>query len=160
MPTLKLEKPKDYFNETTVLLKFPKVRIGKELIQSVVLKNDGQVPATVKFDLTTNENFRFIDQNSLTLTPKTYATFNIEFRPSQPGLKQWLIAYQTLLNPYEITKIMVQGEGFYEDIVFEDLPDELEDEINLGDCILNSEKKLTFAVKNNSAEPIKFTWST
>ena len=32
---------------------------------------------------------------------------------------------------------MVQGEGFYEDIVFEDLPNELEDEINLGDCILN-----------------------
>lgn len=61
MPTLKLEKPKEYLNETTVLLKFPKVRIGKDLIQSVVLKNDGQVPATVKFDLTTNENFRFID---------------------------------------------------------------------------------------------------
>jgi len=56
--------------------------------------------------------------------------------------------------------MLVQGEGFYEDIVFEDLPDELEDEINLGDCILNSEKKLTFAVKNNSPESIKFTWST
>jgi len=55
---------------------------------------------------------------------------------------------------------MVQGEGFYEDIVFEDLPNELEDEVNLGDCILNYEKKLTFAVKNNSAEPIRFNWNT
>jgi hypothetical protein len=34
---------------------------------------------------------------------------------------------------------MVQGEGFYEDIVFEGLPLELEDEINLGDCVINSE---------------------
>lgn len=55
---------------------------------------------------------------------------------------------------------MVQGEGFYEDIVFEDLPNELEDEVNLGDCILNQEKKLTFAVKNNSSEPIRFNWNT
>jgi hydrocephalus-inducing protein len=31
MPTLKLDKPKEYFNESTVLLKFPKVRIGKDL---------------------------------------------------------------------------------------------------------------------------------
>lgn len=40
---------------------------------------------------------------------------------------------QTLLNPYEVTKLMISGEGFYEDIVFESLPDESEDEVNLGD---------------------------
>ena len=37
------------------------------------------------------------------------------------------------MNPYEITKFMIQGEGFYEDIVFENLPDELEEEINFKD---------------------------
>lgn len=42
-----------------------------------------------------------------------------------------------MLNPYEITKMLVTGEGFYEDIVFEHLPNESEDEILLGDCIIN-----------------------
>lgn len=43
---------------------------------------------------------------------------------------------QTLLNPYEVTKFMITGEGFYEDIVLEGLPDEAEDEINFGnDCV-------------------------
>lgn len=129
MPTIKLEKPKEWFNESTPLLKFPKVRIDKSQILPIVLKNDGQVPATVKWDLTTNENFRFLDQNSMSLTPKTYATFNIEFKPKEAGIKQWTVAFQTLLNPYEITKMMVQGEGFFEDIVFERLPNESEDEI-------------------------------
>jgi hypothetical protein len=43
---------------------------------------------------------------------------------------------QTLLNPYELTKFLIQGDGFYEDIVFEKLPNESEDEINLGDCVI------------------------
>lgn len=29
MPTIKLEKPKEYYNDTLPFLKFPKVRIGK-----------------------------------------------------------------------------------------------------------------------------------
>lgn len=89
MPTIKLEKPKEWFNESTPLLKFPKVRIDKACVLPITLKNDGQVPATVKWDLITNENFRFLDQNSYTLTPKTYKTFNIEFKPREAGIKQW-----------------------------------------------------------------------
>jgi len=71
------------------------------------------------------------------MTPKTYATFNIEFRPKEPKQLQWPLSMQTLLNPYECTKIMVVGEGFYEDIVFEGLPNDSEDEIILGDCVIN-----------------------
>lgn len=39
------------------------------------------------------------------LTPKTYANFNIEFKPREAGQKVWTIAMQTMLNPYELTKI-------------------------------------------------------
>jgi hydrocephalus-inducing protein len=41
LPTIKLEKPKEYVNESTPILKFPKVRIGKEITLPIVLKNDG-----------------------------------------------------------------------------------------------------------------------
>lgn len=36
---------------------------------------------------------------------------------------------------------MIQGEGFYEDVVFENLPNDLEDEVDLGNCVINQEKK-------------------
>lgn len=67
---------------------------------------------------------------------------------------------QTLLNPYEVTKFMISGEGFYEDIVMEGLPDEAEDEVNFGYCISLVEKKVGFYVRNNRAEGIKFSWNT
>lgn len=114
----------------------------------------------MKWDLVTNENFRFVDQNSYTLPPKTYKTFNIEFKPKEAGLKQWQIAMQTLLNPYEVTKFMISGDGFYEDIVFEGLPDEAEDEVNLGDCVTSQERKIGFYVRNNKSETIKFNWNS
>jgi hydrocephalus-inducing protein len=55
------------------------------------------------------------------------------------------------LNPYENSKIHIIGEGFYEDITFEGLPKDLEDEIDLGDCIINLEKRITFNIRNNSS---------
>lgn len=92
MPTVKLEKPSEWVNENTPILKFPKTRVDKAVQLPVVVKNDGQVPATLKWDLTANENFRFLDQNSISLTPKTYGTFGIEFKPKDVGVKQWWIS--------------------------------------------------------------------
>ncbi|CAD8206755.1 unnamed protein product [Paramecium octaurelia] len=157
LPTLKLEKPKDWLDERTPVVKFGRVRLGKTLTMPIVLKNDGQIPATVKWDLTAvNEHFRFLDQNTFTLTPKTTATFNIEFTPKDVGVKQHYFVMQTLLNPYEVTKVAVTGEAFQEDIVFENL----DDEVQFGDCIINTEKKIQFFLKNNGANTIRFQWNT
>lgn len=160
MPTLKLEKPKDWFNESTPMLRFPKTRVDKSVVLPIVIKNEGQIQATVKFDLTPNDNFKFLDPASTSLNPKTYANFNVMFKPREPGVKQWTIAMQTLLNPYEQNKMLVQGEGYCEDIIFENLPKDLEDEVDLGDCVINAEKTVQFAIRNNSPSPIRFTWTT
>ena len=53
------------------------------------------------------------------------------------------------MNPYEITKIAVAGEAFFEEIIFEGLPNEFEDEVLFGDCVINIEKKVNFYLKNN-----------
>jgi hypothetical protein len=60
-----------------LLLKFPKTRIGKASVQQISLKNDGSIQATAKFDLTANDHFKFTDNNSITLAPKSYGIFNI-----------------------------------------------------------------------------------
>jgi hydrocephalus-inducing protein len=87
LPTLKIEKPKDWFDERTLVMKFPKTRVNKSHVLPILLKNDGMVPATCRFDLNQNENFRFLKESSYTLAPKTYHSFDIEFTPKAPGPK-------------------------------------------------------------------------
>jgi len=77
LPTIKVDSPKEFADERTLLLKFPKTRIGKSCTQSISLKNDGSIPATAKFELTHNDHFKFIDNNSMSLTPKSYGVFNV-----------------------------------------------------------------------------------
>ena len=63
-------------------MKFPRTRVGKVNTQVISLKNDGNIPATAKFDLTPNDSFKFMDVSSISLNPKSYATFNIQFAPT------------------------------------------------------------------------------
>jgi hydrocephalus-inducing protein len=41
LPTIKIEKPKDFFDERTPLLKFQKTRVNRLLSAPIILKNDG-----------------------------------------------------------------------------------------------------------------------
>jgi hydrocephalus-inducing protein len=41
LPTIKLEKPKEWHNETTPFLKFPKCGIDKVISLPIMIKNDG-----------------------------------------------------------------------------------------------------------------------
>ena len=159
LPTLKLDKPKEILDGVPVL-RFPRTRVDKTSINSLILKNDGQVPATVKFEVAPNENFRFAGQISFSLLPKTNQTFNVEFKPKSQGAKNWQVSMQTLNNPYELTKVAILGEGFYEDVTFENLPEELEDEVSLGDCVIGMERKLPFSIRNHSNNQIRFSWNT
>jgi hypothetical protein len=41
LPTLQIQKPTDTETDGTAVLRFKKVRIGKELILPIILKNEG-----------------------------------------------------------------------------------------------------------------------
>ena len=160
LPTLKIEQPKEWADDRTPLLKFPKTRLDKSYILPIVLKNDGQIPATAEFELKPHESFKFLDQSAFTISSKTSSTFHIEFRPKDPGPKQWELIVKTRDNPYENPRLIVRGEGYQEDIIFDGLPKDLEDEINFGDCVINTEQKNGFRIKNNSGSLIRFKWDT
>lgn len=57
LPTLQVDKPTEQDADGTPILRFRKTRIGKDTIVPIVLKNEGQVPATVRFDGITNDAF-------------------------------------------------------------------------------------------------------
>lgn len=56
----------------TPCLRFKKTRIGKESIMNIVLKNEGSIAATARFDVIKNEAFNFMGNLNHTITPKTY----------------------------------------------------------------------------------------
>jgi hydrocephalus-inducing protein len=57
LPTLLVDKPEETDAEGIPLLKFKKIRTGRDATLSISLKNEGQVPATVQFDALTHECF-------------------------------------------------------------------------------------------------------
>jgi len=83
LPTLLVEKPDEVDAEGTPVLRFRKTRIGREATHSIVLKNEGQVPATARFDALHHDCFSFLGNLSHTITPKSYHAFDVVFAPKQ-----------------------------------------------------------------------------
>jgi hypothetical protein len=54
---------------------------------------------------------------------------------------------------------MIIGEGYSENVTFEGLPDGLEDELVIGDCIVGKAKSATFQLVNNGDKAVKFRWN-
>ena len=67
--------------------------------------------------------------------------------------------FETLHNPYECHKVIIQGEGFQESVIFENLPNDQEDMIQFGDAIIKKSKAVNFDILNTSEKPIRFEWS-
>ena len=115
--------------------------MGRDSVLSISLKNEGQVPATVRFDALTHDCFTFLGNLSHTITPKSYQSFDIRFTPKQAQNETFLLTFTTLNNPYEQHKVMISGEGYSESVTFEGLPD---DELQIGDCIVGKQKSQSF----------------
>lgn len=112
LPTLQVEKPKEAEADGTPLLKFRKTRIGKESVLSIVLKNEGSIAATARFDVIKNDCFHFMGNLNHTITPKSYQAFDIRFCPKQASVEKFLLTFNTLHNPFEQHKVMIIGEGY------------------------------------------------
>ena len=141
LPTLLVEKPDELDTDGTPVLRFRKTRIGREATLSIVLKNEGQVPATARFDALRHDSFTFLGNLSHTITPKSYHAFDILFAPKTAQNETFLLTFATLSNPYEQHKVLIAGEGYSENVTFEGLP---EDELQVGDCIVGKAKTVTF----------------
>ena len=125
------------------LLRFPKTKLTKTSKIPITLSNGGLIPATVKFEMEYSKCFRFSDSMSATLQPKTTMTFDLEFKPEEVQKYSHEFKMVTLNNPYELQIYSLSGEGYQEDIMFEELEDK-EDECFFGDCIVGQEKEVFF----------------
>ena len=79
LPTLLLDSPKEYDTDGNPILKFKKTRLSKIATGEIVLKNEGVVPATVKFEPLVHDCFSFESSTTATIQPKGYQSFEIKF---------------------------------------------------------------------------------
>ena len=149
LPSLQILKPTEVIPDGTAVLNFGKTRIGKDSILSIVLTNEGQVPATVKFDAITNDCFSFEGQSmSHTIMSKSHHHFDIRFAPKVVQAQKFILTFQTQNNMYECHKVALIGEGYAEPLTFEDLPLGKEDELRIGDCVVDKPKAVSFKMVN------------
>jgi len=156
LPTLLVEKPEEVDAEGAPVLRFRKTRIGRDAVLSIVLKNEGQVPATARFDALRHDCFHFLGNMSHTITPKSYQAFDIKFVPKQAQNESFLLTFATMGNPYEQHRVMLAGEGYAESVTFEGLPN---DELVIGDCIVGKSKTMSFQLANNGDKAVRFSWN-
>jgi len=79
-----------------------------------------------------------------TITQKSYHAFDIRFKPTATQVEKFLLTFTTMNNVFEQHKVWLVGEGFNESITFEGLPEDMEDELLIGDCIIGKAKAATF----------------
>ena len=154
LPTLLLESPNEYDADGTPILKFKKLRLNKSIVNQIVLKNEGVVAATVQFEPLQSDCFSFESSTKATIPPKKYQAFDIKFTPKAEKVEKAVLQYKTLFNPYEIPRLLIQGEGFFEPVSIEGLVNE--NELTFGDVCINTEKSITFTLINNSDNNFRF----
>jgi hydrocephalus-inducing protein len=102
LPSLQVAKPDEFEADGTPALKFRRTRIGKHNYLQIVLKNEGQVPATVRFDAITNEAFSFEGSSmNHTIMSKANHAFDIKFIPRKVGNERFVLTFQTQNNNFE-----------------------------------------------------------
>ena len=158
LPSVIMEKPDTVGEDGNPLLKFRRTRVDKSQKDVITLKNDGSVAATVQFEPIRSVVFSLISPSSATILPKSYQSFEIGFEPKDIGEFNSMVAFSTLHNPYELQKVNLIGEGYKENVVFEGLPNNSEDELIFGDCALEKTKKIQFSIASKSSNSIKFEW--
>lgn len=160
LPTLQVEKPEELDADGTPMLKFRKTRIGKDAILPIILKNEGGVPATARFDAITSDSFSFEGSNLIhTISSKSYHGFDIRFKPEKATTEKFLLTFSTMHNVYEQHKVLLVGEGFNENVTFEGLPQDMEDELIVGDCVIGKSRAVSFQIVNGGDTDIKFRWN-
>ncbi len=94
-----------------------------------------------------------------TIMSKQHHCFDIKFAPKSAAPNKFMLTFQTQNNVYEQHRVCLQGEGYSEPVVFEDLPEGKEEELLIGDCVIDKARAVSFNMVNTQDKDLKFRWS-
>ncbi|KAI8854495.1 hypothetical protein BC829DRAFT_439199 [Chytridium lagenaria] len=147
LPRVTIEKPSLRNKANLPFLKFKRLLVGTSQVSPIILKNEGIIPAKVKLEWSFNENESFD-------CPGT-ANYHI-LRPQETRT----IGREVQTSNFEDSAIQLSGEGYIDDLTFDNLPNEADNELSLGDCFIGEAKQVVFTATNHSADIIRLNWTT
>ena len=167
LPTLALSLPGSGQGSTLSengepMLKFPRLRLGKEKEMSLVVRNDGSVPARGRLEMSNCSGF-FLEgapAGVFELAPKRTLGARLVFSPKEAREYQHKIQLSVEGNRFDSQAIDVFGDGYIEDVAFEGLPEGLDDELRIPDTCPGMSTEISFSLVNQSAGHVKFQWAT
>ena len=140
-------------------LTFPRMRLGKRYALPLTLKNTGIVPATARIEMEAHDAFSLRQSGTFTVEPKRSFITEIQFTPTEAKSFTHSLRLLVKSNPFETQTLALAGESYCEDVSFEGLPGDMDDELHFKDGPVGLSRTISFRVKNESREhPIRFEW--
>ena len=139
LPCVTVEQPTQLTDNGSLLVDFPRTRVGKSTQRPIVLRNGGTVPVSVYFSMEVHDVFSFSGRGrTITLAPKASERLQVEFSPSSATPEDgtpWEgeLHINTAQNEYGTTRITLRGLSYADDIAFENLPGGESDKIDFGE---------------------------
>ena len=200
LPRFTIQKPSLRNKKGQCLMLFKRTIINTTDCQQLVLSNDGTLPTKVNFFLydpdqafklkplvrdndKSYENGIVFNLNndmvsSVVIQPSSQVSFMVVCAPHSIQTYQASLQLTVTDNQFEDTLVQMVGEGYMEDVVFENLhslvgTSEIEDDvmadeevsalkcnaISFGDVYVNDKKQLLFTMKNQSkSDCFRFEW--
>ena len=166
LPCVTVEQPTLVHVDGSLLVDFPRTRVGKKNQSPIVLRNGGTVPVSIYFTMESHPVFSMEGKGrTINLLPKASERLMVTFNPTSmtEDNEPWTgeLKINTAQNEYGTTRITLRGEAYADDIAFENLPGGKSDEIDFGELPIVSggvtSKVISFSLDNTCDAPVKFT---
>ena len=156
LPTIKISSGSLVDNN----LSFGRVKLNDSSLQTLTALNYGSIPATIACNFPNSNNFRIVNESEMSLLPGESHGFQIEFNPKEQKKISHQIHFLTEQNTFEKSVVNLVGEGYFEELSFEQISDDL---VSLGEIIfvpgLAVLSKKYFELRNFSNETFRFSFS-
>ncbi|RKO94829.1 hypothetical protein BDK51DRAFT_29881 [Blyttiomyces helicus] len=162
LPRVLIEKPSLKLKSGVSLLKFRRLLVGTSQTLPIALKNEGIIPAKVKLEwlYRETEDIECSQTNVyLSLKPQEMRAIEIVCRPSAVRRVEAELKVRVIDNNFEDAIVQITGEGYLDDLTFDNLPNDAENEITFGECFVNESKLVTFNVTNHSNDYLRIAFS-
>ena len=161
LPHVTVEEPADIAEEDGLpLVKFPKMLLGRKMTKPIVLRNNGILPAVLRAEMMTHKHFSIEGGGvTTTLEPGCSRTLRVTFDAGKTkGEHAHSVRLAVKQNAYETQTVKFVGVGYMDDVMFADLPRDLDDELRFDDGPVGEPKSVTFKLVNTSSFHYRFEW--
>ncbi|KAI9095517.1 hypothetical protein DFS34DRAFT_651319 [Phlyctochytrium arcticum] len=163
LPRVTIERPVVKSKSGHSQLLFKKSLVGSSQSLMIGLKNEGIIPANFKLEWASVDGESFhcsaIDHTHY-LRPQESRQIEVVCRAIAARKYEAEIRLRVIDNSFEDSVIQLFGEGYVDDMSFEKLPNEAENEIVFGNCFVNSPRHVGFNVTNHCHEFLRLAFTS